>query len=432
MKYTANKAQILAVMHAIAEMELDKEAPSLQTATYNDQKLLISELFKSSKEYNTGTIMLRLVVIDSLYSTNAAYSYFSFEEMADKIYHLLGKTEEGARQYFYDIACGTGKDEHRLFQEPFGIQKNLSEGSKQMSLLSKYAYYTLYSNEETREKYPLGFPIYDSLALEAYPIVCKMLGIAQWTGIDDNIEGYVQALSKVRELLFDGKGLFNGKYQQFDILDAYLWRMGKFNGGNLSLLLSRNDYVKFVQNLGLNAKPDEKVEGKFYEKDADYKKRMIEEVSVEKGFNCVDKQSGKLQFDFNEAVVELYTKESCNPFKGLDNEKYLCQLLAHWRKFNQAKDKQAKYFRFKNDTKPSVAKAASATPAGNFKKSASANGFVVGILPDSKVVVTKGGAPCDNAKGALREVAEAVGFTIDAKWNTQQLGSKLVDFINGK
>ena len=82
---TESKAQILAVMRAIAEMELDKEAPSLQQATYNDQKLLISELFKSSKEYNTGTIMLRLVVIDSLYSTNAAYSYFSFEEMADKI-----------------------------------------------------------------------------------------------------------------------------------------------------------------------------------------------------------------------------------------------------------------------------------------------------------------------------------------------------------
>ena len=424
---TESKAQIIAVMRAIAEMELDKEAPSLQTATYNDQKLLISELFKSSKEYNTGTIMLRLVVIDSLYSTNAAYSYFSFEEMADKIYHLLGKTEEGARQYFYGIVCGN-EDSHNLFQESFGIQKNLSEGSKQMSLLSKYAYYTLYGNKETRGKYPLGFPIYDSLALEAYPTVCKMLGIEQWTGIDDNIEGYVQALDKVRELLFDGNGLFNGKYQQFDILDAYLWRMGKFNGGNLSLLLSRNDYVKFVQNLGLNAEPVKNEEDKYYEKDADYKKRM-KGNSAKKGFSC----SG--QFDFNEAVVELYTKECCNPFKGLDDEEYLCQLLAHWRKFNQANNKPAKYFQSKNDTKPSVAKAAPAAPAsaiGNFKKSARTKGFVVGILPDSKVVVTKGGETCSNAIAALRELAKSVGFPIDAKWNTQQLGNKLVDFINGK
>ena len=36
----------------------------------------------------------------------------------------------------------------------------------------------------------------------------------------------------------------------------------------------------------------------------------------------------------------------------------------------------------------------------------------------------------DNTKGALREIAEKVGFEVDPKWNTQQLGSKLVDFIN--
>lgn len=104
-----NKADILAIMHAIAENELDKESPTLQQATYNDQKLLISELFNSNKGYNTGSIMLRLVVIDSLYSTNAAYSYFSFEEMADKIIQL--GSEDDARNYFYGIACGKKGDE---------------------------------------------------------------------------------------------------------------------------------------------------------------------------------------------------------------------------------------------------------------------------------------------------------------------------------
>ena len=38
----------------------------------------------------------------------------------------------------------------------------------------------------------------------------------------------------------------------------------------------------------------------------------------------------------------------------------------------------------------------------------------------------------DNTKGALREMSEKVGFEVDPKWNTQQFGSKLVDFINGK
>lgn len=33
-------------------------------------------------------------------------------------------------------------------------------------------------------------------------------------------------------------------------------------------------------------------------------------------------------------------------------------------------------------------------------------------------------------KATLREIAAMVGFEIDPKWNTQQTGSKLVDFIN--
>ena len=313
------KADILTIMHAIAENELDTEAPTLQQATYNDQKLLISELFNSNKGYNTGIIMLRLVVIDSLYSTNAAYSYFSFEEMADKIIQL--GSEDEARNYFYGIACGK-IDTHKLFQEPFGIQKNLSEGNKQMSLLSKYAYYTLYSNKECRKKYPLGFPIYDSLALESYPTVCKMLGVKRQTGLWDDIEAYVRALDEVRAMLFEGKELFKGKYQQFDILDAYLWRMGKFNGGNLSLLLGRNDYVQFVNNLHLNALPVKGEKGKYKEEYNAYKKRI---------------SGSKDKFDFNETVVDLYTQDKCQPFKGLEEEGYLNQLLNHWRMFNQAK-----------------------------------------------------------------------------------------------
>ena len=38
----------------------------------------------------------------------------------------------------------------------------------------------------------------------------------------------------------------------------------------------------------------------------------------------------------------------------------------------------------------------------------------------------------DNTKGALREIAESIGFEFDPNWNTRQFGSKLVDFINKK
>lgn len=36
----------------------------------------------------------------------------------------------------------------------------------------------------------------------------------------------------------------------------------------------------------------------------------------------------------------------------------------------------------------------------------------------------------DNTKGALREIAESIGFEFDTNWTTRQFGSKLVDEIN--
>lgn len=36
----------------------------------------------------------------------------------------------------------------------------------------------------------------------------------------------------------------------------------------------------------------------------------------------------------------------------------------------------------------------------------------------------------DNVKGALREIAESIGFEYNPDWNTRQFGSKLIDEIN--
>ena len=36
----------------------------------------------------------------------------------------------------------------------------------------------------------------------------------------------------------------------------------------------------------------------------------------------------------------------------------------------------------------------------------------------------------DNTKGALREIAESIGFEFNPEWTTRQFGSKLVDEIN--
>lgn len=214
--------------------------------TYIQQRNIINSLFaKNSALDYTEKVILRLIVIDSLYSTNAAYSYFSFEEMAEKIVSL-GPSDEYAAEYFYNVA--TRKQTGRiLFDERYGIRKNLERGSRQISLLSKYAYYLL---QQDRVRYPLGFPIYDSLALKEYPKLCKRLNISHCANKDikDDIDAYVAALDELRKVVFEGASF---ELQQFDLLDAYLWRMGKVGEGNFSLLVNRAEYNQLIANLGL-------------------------------------------------------------------------------------------------------------------------------------------------------------------------------------
>ena len=224
----------------------------LTNNSYSQHRRIISSLFTNNLALDYyERVILRLSVIDSLYSTNAAYNYFSFEAMADKI-SLLVKNDRVASEYFYGIVTKK-HDGKELFEECYGIRKNLDSGSKQMSLLSKYAYYLLLQNQT---QYPLGFPIYDSLAIAEYPKICTQLGIVsmQKKSIKNDIGSYIQALNTVRESLFDNsKTDYHYKLQQFDLLDAYLWRMGKFNSGNISLLLNRKEYTSFIENIGLNS-----------------------------------------------------------------------------------------------------------------------------------------------------------------------------------
>ena len=239
------RQSILKILQAIAA-DIKKESESL-CFSYIQQRQIINSLFGEydKDDYGMAKVILRLTVIDSLYSTNAAYSYFSIEEMAEKIMSL--GTECMAADYFYEIATGkvNGKI---LFDEFYGIRKNLSHGSKQMSLLSKYAYYLLLQDVDS---YPLGFPIYDSLAIESYPKVSEKVENPVRKNIGATINGYISAIYELREKIFENNEPWYG-LQQFDLLDAYLWRLGKLENGNCSLLLDRQDYETFIINLGLN------------------------------------------------------------------------------------------------------------------------------------------------------------------------------------
>lgn len=68
-----------------------------------------------------------------------------------------------------------------------------------------------------------------------------------------------------------------------------------------------------------------------------------------------------------------------------------------------------------------------------YKKEASIGNLTIGIRPDNSVeLILDGEIYNGNVMRVLRdEVAPEVGLSVDPRWNTHQLGSKLVDFING-
>ena len=324
-------------MEAIINEELKPSASSSGHATYNDQRALISSLFcMDNHKYSKDTILLRLTVIDSLYSTNAAYSYFSFDNMADTILNL--GDEKTAKDYFYSIATGR-KDTEEIFNIKYGIRKNLSPGSQQMSLMSKYAYYALLQDKET---YPLGFPISARLAKEAYPTVCNILQIENVSSLPSmntpSIEEYISCLDKIRVKLFNNTELFLG-HQQYDILDAYLWRMGKFEEGNLSLLLTEDEYRDFIKKIRLSAAEYNGSIEEYNKKKVEYYTACKKSLLItEEQFESIQpkiiehknkKGSTKLvySFDFNKAVRFELEKADTNLFSNA----YINKLHTHWR-----------------------------------------------------------------------------------------------------
>lgn len=215
---------------------------------YGSQKQKILRIYKTTgnTNYDQESIELRLIVIDSLYSTNMAKRYFPFEDLSSKIFSLSNKESEIIKkiQNFRNDPASEEEVFYMFEENEYGIQKNGKSAGGAKSLLSKYFYFQLMLDSEDK----IGFPIYDSLAKNMYKPVCNYVGIMDAPKLssttDVNIIGYLSLLKKLASQL-----KINGQYelQDFDILDAYLWRMGKFSEGNFSLLLNKDEYLSLIK-----------------------------------------------------------------------------------------------------------------------------------------------------------------------------------------
>lgn len=253
---TANNGNATNIKTLMGAIDFEISKGSSNSNLYYKNREIIKSLFNPAIPYSVDVVYKRLVVIDALYSTNMNRRYYGIEDMANTIdklspsdVHLRKLVREFRDKLFkggfsavssHPIADAFGKD--------YGIHKKLEPAGSAMSLLSKYFYFLLLTDHTE----PIGFPIYDSLANKMYPIVCDYLyasgtpiKIVKFVKNINHLCDYFLALDQLRISI--GISYIGGRsLQEFDLLDAYLWRMGKFRGNNFSLLLDEGNYRKLI------------------------------------------------------------------------------------------------------------------------------------------------------------------------------------------
>lgn len=211
---------------------------------FSSDKEAIKHIFEMTKGRSKSEILLRLTVIDSMYSTQMNRRYYGLQELAEKLDclnqkqalpKLFAKFVKTKDICLFNGRIGNGKD-FNLWEEKYGIGKDGKDKGVAVSLISKYAYF------ETGYE----FPIFDSIACEMYPRIWKYCGWKdkvptlkvkdkqqQMLG-DKTILAFITAIGELIKRL--------GGNISYDHLDRLLWFTGKIYRGNLSLVLERENY----------------------------------------------------------------------------------------------------------------------------------------------------------------------------------------------
>ncbi len=209
---------------------------------YSQNKNAILNLFDKT-EFNKDGLILRLTVIDSMYSTNInKNNYYAIPEIATAI---LGYADYNATVLFDKLRAYTKSDGgddklNDIFKHQYGVRKNKNDGSKAISLLSKYFYYHTLTCKD--REHNIGFPIFDSLAkevlwnIDSMPFSTGKLKKAKYKWVYGNnlsMPEFIKELNAVKSAL----GI-----ESYDEFDAYLWRIGKLLHKSFNFDLSREDF----------------------------------------------------------------------------------------------------------------------------------------------------------------------------------------------
>lgn len=257
-----NRRDELAEVFRSLDKYLNTEQKVNDRAIYIEQREMIDRLFSEQKEGAERRLLLltRLSLLDALYSTGInRYHPYAVVDIAEAI-NELGTDDEyvATLATWLDNLDDQQSKALELFNRKFGVLTDNSDVTKEkwekgtcaISLLSKYSYYLF---RQYKDKYPSGFPIYDSLAKESYARVLAYMGEEAKTcpkGVGSSIVSYLKAIKALGIALWGSDEEYVGyKYsmQRFDLLDTYLWRLGKLNKASYSLLLPRGDFAKIKE-----------------------------------------------------------------------------------------------------------------------------------------------------------------------------------------
>ena len=245
---------------------------------YQKDKQIISDMFESKKNtIDVDTVIFRLTIIDSYYSTQMNKRLFGIEEIAEEILKISNE-DEVLRKKFRDFI--DTPDEHReilkLFSSQYGCDKAGEKARKASSLISKYAYFL--TNFE--------FPIYDRFVRISYSPINKLYEYKLPNLSEDCDKNYFQSISCLNKI---------SKINNFDMLDNLLWLYGKLNKGSFSIILNKKKYLQLVEPIEFNAK----VQKKEKSGDKENKDKEIREY-IEKNVN-----NGILNNVFTDNTIEF-------------------------------------------------------------------------------------------------------------------------------
>lgn len=227
---TQNHKKLLDLFKRVYSIGIDNSGYSLSKAT-------ILKVFNATNTNTTDDILARLTLIDSMYSTQMSRRYYGLEELAKVLAEINpNKPLEKAfidflKDKSYDPFVIKGKKTN-LFSEKYGIGKNGEDKGQAVSLVSKYAYF------ETEFR----FPIYDSIVREMYPRIWNYCGFKEKM-LEIKANDMVTFIEAI-DLLISKLDCTDVTY---DTLDRVLWYVGKIYRGNLSLVLSREEYDAFAE-----------------------------------------------------------------------------------------------------------------------------------------------------------------------------------------